>query len=139
MSGNDDNEFLTGPDSDHGLAVEESKPKLKKPPLYRVLLLNDDYSPMEFVVEVNNQPEATAVRAALTDVLGAAPEVKAFGKRVFGVYNKLVNSRDICTASDGWNNSLIFPDFRFLYEFTVEQSPDDAFVNKFLLQVEFPF
>lgn len=67
MSGNDDNEFLTGPDSDHGLAVEESKPKLKKPPLYRVLLLNDDYTPMEFVVEVlemifsMDRPTATRV------------------------------------------------------------------------------
>ena len=33
-----------------GLVVEKSKPKLKKPPLYKVLLLNDDYTPMEFVV-----------------------------------------------------------------------------------------
>ena len=37
---------------DHGLATAESKPKLKKPPLYRVVLLNDDYTPMEFVVQV---------------------------------------------------------------------------------------
>ena len=28
------------------------KPKVKKPPLYRVILLNDDYTPMEFVVDV---------------------------------------------------------------------------------------
>ena len=28
------------------------KPKAKKPPLYRVILLNDDYTPMEFVVYV---------------------------------------------------------------------------------------
>ena len=27
-------------------------PKLKKPPLYRVILLNDDYTPMEFVILV---------------------------------------------------------------------------------------
>ena len=38
--------------SDGGLALEESKPKLKRPPLYKVVLLNDDYTPMEFVVEV---------------------------------------------------------------------------------------
>ena len=34
------------------VAVQESKPKLKKPPLYRVVMLNDDYTPMEFVVQV---------------------------------------------------------------------------------------
>lgn len=38
--------------TDHDLAVKEAQPKLKKPPLYRVLLINDDYTPMEFVVEV---------------------------------------------------------------------------------------
>ena len=36
----------------NGLAVEADKPKLKRPPLYKVVLLNDDYTPMEFVVEV---------------------------------------------------------------------------------------
>jgi ATP-dependent Clp protease adaptor protein ClpS len=35
-----------------GLAVESAKPKLKKPPMYSVMLLNDDYTPMEFVVHV---------------------------------------------------------------------------------------
>lgn len=39
-------------DDDGNLAVEKAKPKLKRPPLYKVLLLNDDYTPMEFVVEV---------------------------------------------------------------------------------------
>ena len=32
--------------------ITRTKPKTKKPSLYRVLLLNDDYTPMEFVVHV---------------------------------------------------------------------------------------
>ena len=35
-----------------GVAVDEVKPQLKKPSLYRVILINDDYTPMEFVVLV---------------------------------------------------------------------------------------
>ena len=35
-----------------GVAVDEVKPKLKKTTLYRVILVNDDYTPMEFVVLV---------------------------------------------------------------------------------------
>ncbi len=38
-------------DADHGVATESEK-KLKPPPLYKVLLHNDDYTTMEFVVEV---------------------------------------------------------------------------------------
>lgn len=37
---------------DQGLAVEEAEPRIKEPPLYRVLILNDDYTPMDFVVDV---------------------------------------------------------------------------------------
>lgn len=45
MSGDD-------PRRDEEAAVESSKPELKRPPLYKVVLLNDDYTPMEFVVHV---------------------------------------------------------------------------------------
>jgi len=37
---------------DGDLAVAPAKPALKRPPLYKVVLLNDDYTPMEFVVEI---------------------------------------------------------------------------------------
>ncbi len=40
------------PDHDDGLAVQEAEPRLKKPPLYKVILLNDDFTPMDFVIEV---------------------------------------------------------------------------------------
>src|SRR3569832_416861 len=35
-----------------GVATKEAKPQLKQPPLYKVVILNDDYTPMDFVVEV---------------------------------------------------------------------------------------
>lgn len=46
----------TNPDREHsidrGVAVEETRPEVARPPMYQVLLLNDDYTPMEFVVAV---------------------------------------------------------------------------------------
>ena len=41
----------TGPDEQTGI-ITKTKPKTKKPSMYKVLLLNDDYTPMEFVVVV---------------------------------------------------------------------------------------
>ena len=47
--------------------VVEAKPKTKKPSMYKVLMLNDDYTPMEFVVHVlerffrKNREEATQI------------------------------------------------------------------------------
>ena len=38
------------PGGNIGAIAERVRPKLKKPPLYKVLMLNDDYTPMEFVV-----------------------------------------------------------------------------------------
>ncbi len=47
--------------------VLEEKPKSKKPPLYKVIMLNDDYTPMEFVIEMlqtyfsKSQEQATEI------------------------------------------------------------------------------
>jgi ATP-dependent Clp protease adaptor protein ClpS len=47
--------------------VTKTKPRVKRPNMYRVLLLNDDYTPMEFVVHVlirffnKNQEDATRI------------------------------------------------------------------------------
>jgi len=48
MGGND---HKRGDGTESGVIVR-SKPKTKKPAMYKVLLLNDDYTPMEFVVHV---------------------------------------------------------------------------------------
>lgn len=39
---------------EHPLAVAD-KPKLQRPPMYQVLLLNDDFTPMDFVVDILRQ------------------------------------------------------------------------------------
>ena len=55
------------PDSepDDELLLAKPKEKLKRPPFYRVVLLNDDYTPMDFVVKVlesiYHQPNEQAV------------------------------------------------------------------------------
>jgi ATP-dependent Clp protease adaptor protein ClpS len=68
---------------DHDTAVEEARPKLKRPPLYRVILINDDYTPMEFVVEVLEtvfgMERSRATRVML--------EVHTKGKGICGVYS----------------------------------------------------
>ena len=59
------------PGRDLGVLEAPAKPKLKKPPLYKVILLNDDYTPMEFVVEVlqmffgMNREKATQIMLAV--------------------------------------------------------------------------
>ena len=64
------------------LAVEEERPKLKRPPLYRVILVNDDYTPMEFVVEVLQ----TVFGMERTKATRVMLEVHTKGKGVCGVY-----------------------------------------------------
>ena len=66
----------------HSLVVEEAAPRLKRPPLFQVVLLNDDYTPMEFVVDVLQRifgmDRVKATRVML--------EVHTKGKGVCGVF-----------------------------------------------------
>ncbi len=85
--------------SDDGgiLLLEEAKPKLKKPPLFKVVLLNDDFTPMEFVVMIL-EDIFTLGREKATQVM---LQVHTKGKGVCGVY-----SRDIAETKVAQVNSL---------------------------------
>ncbi len=71
-------------DDDDTILLEHSKPKLSKPPLFKVVLLNDDFTPMEFVVHIlesifnHNREKATEIML----------NVHKLGKGICGVYTK---------------------------------------------------
>ena len=67
----------------YDLAIEEARPKIKEPPLYRVVLINDDYTPMEFVVNILESIFGMERKRATQVML----EVHTKGKGVCGVYN----------------------------------------------------
>ena len=52
---NDDGKRRGGSGAPGTAVISKTKPQTKRPNLYRVLLLNDDYTPMEFVVHVLEQ------------------------------------------------------------------------------------
>ena len=71
-------------DSAGGLLVDVAKPRLKPPSMYKVVLINDDYTPMEFVVQVlevffgMNREQATQIMLT----------IHTKGKGVCGVYTR---------------------------------------------------
>jgi len=64
------------------IAVQTAEPQLKRPPLYAVVLLNDDYTPMDFVIEILQQYFALNLDQATQVMLTVHYE----GKGVAGVY-----------------------------------------------------
>lgn len=69
---------------DGGLAVLSAKPRLKRPPMYKVILLNDDYTPMDFVVEILEKFFSMSREKAVHIML----MVHESGKAVCGVYTR---------------------------------------------------
>ncbi|MEL7296800.1 MAG: ATP-dependent Clp protease adapter ClpS [Pseudomonadota bacterium] len=93
MSDHDDND--TDQQSGTGTVVEEARPKLKKPPMYRVVLLNDDYTPMEFVVQILEQVFSHDRTLATRIML----EVHTKGKGVCGVFTYDVAETKVAQVS----------------------------------------
>lgn len=71
-------------EDDGDLAVQSSEPELARPPMYKVVLHNDDFTPMEFVVEVLqtffHMDSETAVQVMLA--------VHTQGKATCGVFTR---------------------------------------------------
>ncbi len=67
-----------------GLATADTRPRLAQPPMFKVVLLNDDYTPMEFVVEVLTSFFGMHLEKATQIML----KVHTEGKAVCGVYSR---------------------------------------------------
>jgi ATP-dependent Clp protease adaptor protein ClpS len=89
-------EFDPFEDNDDGLVVQEAKPELQKPPLYKVILLNDDFTPMDFVIEVLmdffGMPEDLATMVML--------QIHTQGVGVCGTYTKDVAETKVSIVNE---------------------------------------
>lgn len=82
-----------GPDSG---VLTQTKPKTKKPPLYKVIMLNDDYTPMEFVVHVLEKYFKIGREAAVEIMM----TVHLKGAAVVGVFTYEVAETKVSAVMD---------------------------------------
>lgn len=78
------------------LAVQDAQPKLKQPPRFKVLLLNDDFTPMDFVVLVLKSFFAMSEEKATQIML----HVHTRGVGVCGVFSRDVAETKVQQVND---------------------------------------
>ena len=81
---------------DHGIAVETRKPELERPPLYSVLLLNDDYTPMDFVIEALMRFFSMNMEKATQVML----HVHTRGRGVCGVFTREIAESKVAQVNE---------------------------------------
>ena len=81
---------------DRGIALEEARPEVKRPPMYKVVLLNDDFTPMDFVVDVIQTFFALGHDRATQIML----HVHTRGKGVCGVFTFEIAETKVAQVND---------------------------------------
>ena len=66
----------------HGSVLEAEQTRVKPPPLYKVVLLNDDYSTMDFVIHVLE----SVFQKSPSEAYGIMMQVHVNGRGIAGVY-----------------------------------------------------
>src|SRR6187402_3638182 len=79
-----------------GVVLEAEKAKVKPPPMYKVMLLNDDYTPMDFVVVVLQTVFAMSREKATRVML----QVHREGMGVCGTYTREVAAAKVDQVRD---------------------------------------
>ena len=79
-----------------GSVIEKPAPKTKKPPMNKVILLNDDFTPMEFVVHVLERFFKIGREKAIEIML----DVHQKGLAVVGVYSNEVAETKVSQVMD---------------------------------------
>jgi len=90
MSDSNDNEL------DVAAVVTERQPEIKRPPMYRVLLLNDDFTPMDFVVLVLKRYFHKTTEQATRIML----DVHYEGAGVAGIYTSEIAETKVSVVND---------------------------------------
>ncbi|MGV8944414.1 ATP-dependent Clp protease adapter ClpS [Thermomonas sp.] len=81
---------------DHGVIVAPSRPETARPPLYAVLLLNDDYTPMDFVVEILTRFFTLDLERATQVML----HVHTRGRGVCGVFTREIAESKVAQVNE---------------------------------------
>ena len=81
---------------DDELAIQKAEPTAKRPPLYKVILVNDDFTPMEFVVHILELFFSIDRENATRIML----EVHTSGKGICGLFTREIAETKVSLVND---------------------------------------